>query len=361
MDPTSHSLIWSVRLYTAVEGDNAPKVKIPEPNLRHHAAYGQDHMNRLNEDWRFACLTKDIENPRPHELRFENVARYRRQIIYCGLANTCGSIPGNRTDTFLKDMLKDPRYSFTLQQDAHAPIETTLAYQVASVIPRKLYGLSMMEKENTSSAHGNCRNHHPAGPMIGDSPLTRRGSDLSQFQITQEAPILNTKKANSSLASSVYQARGYLPLYHGAGRERAASIYRQQSHHPQHKKARVNLPNSSSLAQQEHSAGRSDQGTSLGRYSYNADARYLPTTFGYDGSEDPPTNDDATSGQGKANEKEQKSFDCKGVTTACFDQPRPDTDNEWHRSAVDDFFRELHKNEVRHMMARQRKNTKTAP
>ena len=225
----------------------------------------------------------------------------------------------------------------------------------------KQHGYQAMEKENTKSAHGSLwKNTGDASVLENDTAIVQ-GSGFRLFQNTRNSPSLATNKASSSLASSAYQAQGYLPPYDGAGKARAASIYQQQPNRAQYKKPHIHLPLSSSYAQHDHSDGKSVQRSSIDQASYNANACYIPATFGYDGSGDPPADDDTAGRKGKAKAQGNSSFEYKGVTTSDFDQHRPDHDNEWHRGNVNDFFRDLHEKEVRNMMARQRKNTKTAP
>lgn len=227
---------------------------------------------------------------------------------------------------------------------------------IGEIAPQEPYELS----GRPSSAHRSLKQKFDSGVMVDSYVPAAKGSGFRFFPENSRSPTSATNKANSSLASSTYQAQGHLPHYDGAGKARAASIYRQQPNQIPHKQARVNLPLSSSYTQREHSNERSDQQNSIDRASYNVDARYVSATFGYDGSGDLPPENDTTSGKGKAKEQ-GSSFDYRGVTTASFDQHRPDHDNEQHRGAVKAFFKDLHEKEVRYMMARQRKNTKTVP
>ena len=53
-------------------------------------------------------------------------------------------------------------------------------------------------------------------------------------------------------------------------------------------------------------------------------------------------------------------FDTMGVTLADYDNKREDTNNAWHHGAVDDFFHDLHEQELQTIASHQRINTQSA-
>ena len=293
-------------------------------------------------------------------------------LLESGIADRRNSSLTTGTYTFLKDMLKSPRYSAGFRRHSHGLKDRATGDEGAQrKAGRKLTtdGLSQQqsdprttEKENFSSAPEILRRNVGSQTAVNSSTSTSYTIESMTTKSSQEPSVLNANKTNSSLASSAYNASGYLPPYDGMGKERAAFIYQRQLKQKPDRKPRVNLPASSSHARPDQSDERSDQRRSMSQALYNVDVRRMPAILGYDGSEDPLPEDDSTRLKGKGKEKvDCSSSDYKDVTSADFDHHRPDHDNEWHRGAVNDFFRELHEKEVRYMMARQRKNTKTAP
>lgn len=84
----------------------------------------------------------------------------------------------------------------------------------------------------------------------------------------------------------------------------------------------------------------------------------MPVNFGFDGGSDAPApekNDAPTS-----NQHTNPNFDYKGVTTADYEIQRPDSNNEWHRGEVEDFFRDLAEKEQKEMSDHNRADTKRA-
>ena len=289
-------------------------------------------------------------------------------VLKCNFADEFDRPLENGTDTFLKEMLKDPRYSASARRHGRNQIQHLSAGQAMQHHPRTKFAedpmlsrqcsLRVAVKENASYASGKFQDDCGAGTAVD---AHNYGSGFRPNRITRESPALAANKANFSLASSAYHAHGFLPHYEGAGRDRAASIHQQKSGQYSQKRPRVNLPASSSDAPQEHSGDGFNRRQSVDLTPRSAETRYIPTTFGYDGSEDPLPNDDGPGSKSKGKEKEQSSFDYEDVATTNFDQHHPKRDNECYRGAVNDYFRDLHKTEVRRMIARRRKDIMTAP
>lgn len=175
-------------------------------------------------------------------------------------------------------------------------------------------------------------------------------------------PDITISKAPSSLASSTYQARGYLPQYNGASKAHASSIFYQDRHQVPPQQARVNLVGEPSYKNGPDPIGTTRKQVYSNTGSHNTTSGHLGSVnFGFDGSEDfPPRSDDAAS-TAKANQPDRPDFDYKGVTTADYTRQRPDPNNAWHHGTVQDFFDDLGEKEFKKMMLHQRVKTKRAP
>ena len=224
---------------------------------------------------------------------------------------------------------------------------------------REQHKYRAIEKENAT--HLIFRNHAGTTAMLENHIARPHGSDPTVRPIARMSTTLAINKASSSLAAPTYHAQGYLPSYDGVGKARAASICRQQPHRVSRKKLRVHLPLSSSHNPSEDFSDLSNKDGPSDRASQSISPCYMPRSFGYDGNGEPVSDDKSNTTKGKPVEKDDPSAVHTDVTTADFDYHRPDHDNEWHRGAVNDFFRDLHEKEVKNMMARQRENTKTTP
>ena len=245
------------------------------------------------------------------------------------------------------------------QQMATNQRENQLAEELATPEQRNL---QTMDKQKTTNQIS--RKHADAISKYDNHVANASDSNLRLFSTPQGPLSPATSKALSSMAATNYHAQGYLPSYGGASKAQAASVYRHQTNAASTRRPRVNLPLASSHNQSSEFNDQTKQRKSHDRSSQGTTSRYMPLIFGYDGSEEPATDDKHDLSQEKNSQEEKGgdgSTDRKEVTTADFDNHRPDHDNEWHRGAVNDFFRDLHEKEVKFMMARQRKNTKTAP
>ncbi|MCJ1454941.1 hypothetical protein MMC28_005294 [Mycoblastus sanguinarius] len=173
------------------------------------------------------------------------------------------------------------------------------------------------------------------------------------------APHATISKASSSLASSTYQAHGYLPHFGSAGKAHTSSLYQGQGNQLPPLRARVNLPSSSSYDDRQSAFAPSGYHTYVNPNSYNVSNHYhTPINFGIDGTEEIPASKTAV--DSKANQHTHPALNYKGVTTADYETKRDDPDNGWHRGTVDDFFRELAETESKNMSTHQRVNTQSA-
>ena len=341
------------QLSSTRENCGLPKVNIPRHITKHETICGSGHHNDACDSRFLPGSSNYSQAPCGHEVKLEHAASGISEIY---------------SDTFLKDMLRNPRYSANFQHKSGTlatHVESLMAYQATQSEREKSFTEDFMareqqaaEKENATDAMFQARADKIA--VLNYHAAKANGLNFKLNPIAQASCTIPFNKASSSLAAPAYHAQGYLPSYDGAGKARAASIYQDQSQRMPHKKPRVHLPLSSSYIQSEDSNDRFDKNAFSDPASRSSNVRYLSAPFGYDGSEEPATDDNSTPG-GRSVEKEDAAIGHKGVTTADFDHHRPDHDNEWHRGAVNDFFRDLHEKEVKKMMARQRKNIKTVP
>ena len=190
------------------------------------------------------------------------------------------------------------------------------------------------------------RKHADAASKYDIHVANASDSNFRRNPTPQDPLSTATSKALSSMAATNYHAQGYLPSYGGAGKAQAASVYRHQTHAVSTRRPRVHLPLASSHTQSSDFSDQTKQQRSHDHSSQQGTtSRYMPIMFGYDGSEEPATDDKHDLSQENRSQEEkggERSADRKEVTTADFDNHRPDHDNEWHRGAVNDFFRDLH-------------------
>lgn len=199
-------------------------------------------------------------------------------------------------------------------------------------------------KGNAPHKYGNVA----SGPYANNRPP-------SSTPLARTNPNLAVNKAQSSLASSTYQAHGYLPQFDGAGKAHTSSVYREQGIQPL---PQVRLPSEALYSDGKHAAETSSH-QMHGPSAYTGATTYHnPVNFGYDGGRDspPPRNKDAP----KDKQSSRPAFDTMGVTLADYDTQREDTNNAWHHGAVEDFFQDLREQELQTIASHQRVNTQSA-
>lgn len=247
-------------------------------------------------------------------------------------------------------MLKSPRYSSAQPSSIFSQIGATLADKINGT-KRAQANSSAKQSENKGNT---CSYKHSDTGIIGSRPYanSRLPSSASLARI---APNVAVSKAQSSLASSTYQAHGYLPQFDGAGKAHASSLYRGQGIQPL---PQVRLPSEASYSGRQHITEASSNRVN-GPSARTASTTYhSPVVFGYDGGRDsPPPN---TTVSPKDQQSAHPSFDFKGVTLADYENQRADTNNAWHHGAVDDFFQDLHERELTTIASHQRVNTRGA-
>ena len=247
-------------------------------------------------------------------------------------------------------MLKSPRYSSAQPTSIFSQISSTLADRFNGT-KRTQANSSTQQAENKLNTllykYGNTG-------TIGNrsSAPNRTPSSTSLARITTNVAV---SKAQSSLASSTYQAHAHLPQFEGAGKAHASSVYHGQG---TQRLPQVRLPSEDSYTDRQYTAEASanrinSSGTRTASTTY-----HNPVNFGYDGGRDSPPP------KATVNSKNQQSsrpaFDFMGVTLADYEIQRGDTNNAWHHGAVDDFFQNLRERELETIASHQRVNKQSA-
>ena len=166
-------------------------------------------------------------------------------------------------------------------------------------------------------------------------------------------PNLAASKAQSSLASSTYQAHGHLPQFDGAGKAHTSSVYREQGIQPL---PQVRLPSEVSHSDR-HYANETSSNQISGPSVRTASIYHKSVNFGYDGGRDSPP----PKTTGNMNDQSVRPpFDYKGVTLADYENQRGDTNNAWHHGAVEDFCQDVRGEEPKEITFHQRVNTQSA-
>lgn len=247
-------------------------------------------------------------------------------------------------------MLKSPRYSSAQPTSVFSQISATLAEKINGA-KRAQANSSAQQSENKASTLSH--KYGETGTVSsGPGPNSRPTSSASLGRIN---PNLTVSKAQSSLASSTYQAHGHLPPFDGTGKAHTSSVYREQRNQqlPQ-----VQLPSEDSYNDRQHTAeASSDQNQGPGARIAST-VYHNQVNFGYDGGRDspPPT----TTVNSKDQQSTRPAFDYMGVTLADYENQRGDTNNAWHHGAVDDFFDDLRGRELETIASHQRVNNRGA-
>ena len=246
-------------------------------------------------------------------------------------------------------MLKSPHYSSVQPTSILNQISSTLVDKInaAKRAEAKAERLRLENKGNNASN---------TYPYIG---ITGNGNDASS-RASGSAPLAIMKpnfavgKAQSSLASSTYQAHGYLPQFDGAGKAQTSSVYREQGIQPV---PHVHLPSEALYSDKQSPADTSNHQVN-GPSAYTASTTYHNSVnFGYDGGRDsPPLKSPNTPHDPKDKQPSQPIFDTMGVTLEDFDNQRESTNNRWHQGNVKDFFQDLREQERLVIAPHQRAN-----
>lgn len=164
--------------------------------------------------------------------------------------------------------------------------------------------------------------------------------NVPQPSASKTIPDCSISKAQSSLASSNYQAHGYLASLDGPGKAHTASLYNYQVHEPL-PQIRVNLPPCSSREIPRATSTDSAYNTHGGSGICDIESAYhTGVSFGMDGGTDTQAANEDDEVLEKA-KKKHPNFDFKGVTHADYETKREDTNNTWHHGKVEDFFQEI--------------------
>lgn len=225
---------------------------------------------------------------------------------------------------------------------------------ISSTLAEKINGnkrAQAKQAEQQSENKGNdASNNHG---MRGNGLYADNGTS-SSASLSKSNPNLAVGKAQSSLASSTYQAHGYLPQFDGAGRAHTSSLYREQNMQPL---PQVRLPSEALYGDRQHTAETS-RNQIHEPSAYTASTTYHnPVNFGYDGGRDSPP--PKTTNVPKDQQSTRPAFDHMGVSLADYDDNnREDPNNAWHHGLVEDFFQNLREEELKTIASHQRVNTK---
>ena len=264
--------------------------------------------------------------------------------------NLYASVATNDSHNFLRKMLKSPQY-WSAQP-------TNMLSQISSTLADKINGTKRVPTSSPEQHSENKRNtlshKHANTGIIGHGSYVDGGTQ-SSASLAKANAYQAVNKAQSSLASSTYQAHGYLPQFDGAGTAHTSSVYRDQGIQ---RLPQVRLPSEDSYTGSKGAPQTSShQIRGLSAHSPTA-AYHNAVNFGYDGGRDSPPPKPIVSPQNQ--QSSRPAFDLKGVTLADYENQRGDTDNAWHQGAVDDFFQDLREQELKTIAAHQRVNTRSA-
>lgn len=230
--------------------------------------------------------------------------------------------------------------------------------QIGSTLADKINGTKRAQANSTEKQSENKGNavsykYDNTGTIASGLYVNVRPS--SSASLARTNPNLAVNKAQSSLASSTYQAHGYLPQFDGAGKAHTSTVYREQGIQPV---PQVRLP-SEALYGDRQPAAQISSNQIHGLSAYTASTTYhSPVNFGYDGGRDSPP--PKTENVPKDKQSSRPAFDLMGVTPADYDNQRQDTNNAWHHGAVEDFFQDLSEQELQTIASHQRGNTRGA-
>ena len=226
-------------------------------------------------------------------------------------------------------------------------ISSTLAEKINGSKRAQANGAAQQFENNVNTASNTHRNN--------GFGLYANSRSSSSVPLAKNNPNLAVGKAQSSLASSTYQAHGYLPQFDGAGKAHTSSVYREQGIQPL---PQVRLPSEISYGDRQYTAETSSHQIQ-GPNAYTASTTFHDSVnFGYDGGRDSPP--PKTTNVPKDQQSTRPAFDSMGVTLADFDNKHEDTNNAWHHGAVEDFFQDLREKELRTIASHKRVNTQSA-
>ena len=245
-------------------------------------------------------------------------------------------------------MLKSPRYS--------SAQPTSIFSQISSTLADKFSGTKRAQA-NSSTQQAENKLHTLLYKYGNNGTIGNRPSAHARFpsstSLARIAPNVAVSKAQSSLASSTYQAHAHLPQFGGAGKAHASSVYREQG---SQRIPQVRLPSEDSYIDKQYALEASSN--RIHSPSTASTAYHNPVNFGYDGGRDSPPPKPTVNSQNQ--QSTRPAFDTMGVTLADYEIQRGDTNNAWHHGAVDDFFQDLRVRELETIASHQRVNTQSA-
>ena len=229
---------------------------------------------------------------------------------------------------------------------------------ISSTLAEKISGnkrAQAKQAEQQSENKGNDASNNHSNIGMRGSGFHATSGPSSSASLSRSNPNLAVGKAHSSLASSTYQAHGYLPQFDGAGRAHTSSVYREQNMQPL---PQVRLPSEALYGDRQHTA-ETPRHQNHGPSAHTASTTYHnAVNFGYDGGRDSPP--PKTTKVPKDQQSTRPAFDYMGVTHADYDDNREDPNNAWHHGLVEDFFQNLREQELKTIATQQRVNTNSS-
>ena len=229
--------------------------------------------------------------------------------------------------------------------------------QISSTLADKMYGTKRAQANSTERQSENKGNtvSYKYGNIATIATGPYANVHPSPASLTTSNLNIAVNKAQSSLASSNYQAHGYLPQFDGAGKAHTSSVYREQGIQPL---PQVRLPPEASYGAR-YPVAEASSSQIHGSSAFTASTTYhSPVNFGYDGGRDSPP--PKTKNVPKDKQSSRPVFDSMDVTLADYDNQRQDTNNAWHHGAVEDFFHDLREQELQNIASHQRGNAHSA-
>ncbi|KAL9124983.1 MAG: hypothetical protein Q9217_005752 [Psora testacea] len=254
------------------------------------------------------------------------------------------AVTGQSNDTFLRDLLKSPRYSSSHSLTANNKKSRLKKYQFL--------------KDNTSEAKRETAQANKENTLI---EATIEGSTTDNRITTKgfTRDGLLAGKARSSLAASVYHASGYLPQYDGAGRAQTSTLHQQNGNQSSYRQARVNLPGRSSYEGRPTPLGSKSHYANRGSTSRHSDSTSLPV--GLEGSSESSSRKHGSIS--KVDTKDSAGDKGASNTIAAIKTDRRKQhsypNNAWHHSQVNDSSKANPEQDMEYMIVRKRQKTKT--
>ena len=257
----------------------------------------------------------------------------------------------NSSHHFLRDMLKSPRYSYAQPTAVSNQVKPRVAAQndQDAKVAAEVTAMDSHKENTTPTERGNIRTIF--GGLLGKD---RPAGTASGAQID---PNISSSKAQSSLASSTYQARGHLPQFYGAGKAHTSSLHHEHFSQPP-SGAHVNLPSGNSYDSRRASFAPDAHEYVISESHTVPSIYHLPVSFGIDGAGDStPVKHDSP---GKLRQQVNPTYNSNGVTTAKNENKCHDVNVFQHYGGVNKVFEDPDAKKYVQLSSRRRTKTQSA-